>query len=826
MMPRLRTDWLAWLLTVGALVALLGPIGLLRELGQPFGGYITFQRATAPHNEIDVNTPIWWGGLINNRAQHGDWLLAVNDLPHDTGARAAYAEAARDGQASAVLQVQREGRETPINILVPVDTFGWAYFFDARMPDLVIGVVLWLAGIIVYLARPDEPANRAFALTAATVGYGRLLYVHSLFFDTTFAVAVELVLATTLAFIGPSIIYFTAHFPTPARLGASGTLVRATFFAGFVAAVAAILSRIEALPINIRVDAEWTGYYLTIALLFLGLSVLFYRLARMLLRSGISRRERRIAIILLAGILLATPAFLSSGANALTLGERSPFYFWLGLDLRYLLLFVPLAFAFVLVRYHAMKAPSPLFIFLIALTSSALVAALSAWSWTLVHPTWPDNGLRPPFLALFAVALLTSLFWSTAVRWRGMLGRNLDWSLYSNASLREFNRRITAGTDEGHTPQIMVEALVTDFELEQAVIWLREPDARRLKLAAQSGAQPTSLPENILLSEAESSCGGGPIRVSETTTPAAEWVDMLRQADGLEVIIPLVSDGELLGVLGLGKRWDEEIYDDRDLETAELVGQQAALILVATRYIQELKRVPGHMAEAQDRERLRLARELHDTVQQFLGRLPFYLAVSRNSISSNPDHAVELLNQAIEDVAEAADAVRQIRHNLAPSQLERGLAQSLVTLTTNFQRRTGIVTSLTLEPELDPATNSETRNAIYRVIEQALNNVEAHAGATVVDVRLTVSEGKVHLLVADNGRGASEEVRAAAQRQGSLGIDSMTARLVSCSGNLSIESVSGDGFEVQGWVPVAAEPPPAELPQSTPSDGQYGISSA
>jgi signal transduction histidine kinase len=559
-------------------------------------------------------------------------------------------------------------------------------------------------------------------------------------------------------------------------------------------------------------------------LLFTGLGVLFYRLARMLLRSGISRRERRIAVILLAGFALATPAFLASGINALTLGERSPFYFWLGLDLRYLLLFVPLAFAFVLVRYHAMTAPSPLFIFLIALTSSALVAALSAWAWTLVHPTWPDNGLRPPFLALFAVALMTSVFWSTAARWRSLLGRNLDWEKYSNASLREFNQRIATSTNTGQIPQTMVEALAADLELEQAAIWLPEPDPQVLRLAAQFGERPTALPEAVLLSGGESGVSGRPLRTSETMTQTGGWAATLRQTRGLEVIVPLVNDGKLVGVLGLGKRWDEEIYDDRDLATAELVGQQAALFLVAARYIQELKRVPGRMAEAQDRERLRLARELHDTVQQFLGRLPFYLAVSRNSIPSDPDQAAEMLNQAIEDVAEAAHAVRQIRHNLAPSQLERGLAQSLITLTTRFQQRTGIETTLALDPELDASTNSETRNAIYRVVEQALNNVAAHALANKVDVRLTISDDKVHLIVADNGQGANEAQRQLAQQRGSFGIDSMTARLVSCGGGLSIHSDAGHGLEVSGWVPVVVEPPPAEVPPTAAADGQPGIS--
>ncbi len=726
MIARLRHDWVAWLLCLGALLALLGPISLLLEVGQPFGGYVTFHRAASMLDEVDGNTPFWWSGLQRGRALHGDSLVAVDSVPHGDNAREAYAQAFTIPSATAQVELARGDAISTVTL--PVTRFTLLQFFDLRLPDLVTGLVLWLAAVIVYLAKPDQAANRAFAVASAIAGYSRVMYVHTLFFDSTFAVGSELFLQFLLAFLGPAIFFLAICFPKRAESKWAQPILSVMLAAGVVSIACAVYSRIGDMPLDNRLLAQRTGYLLTILLLYVGLAVLFGRLISWYVKSNQSRRDKRVAIILLVGWTLALPPIIASGLNAFTAGQGVSFYFLNGLDLRYMLLFAPLAFAFVLIRYHAMQAPSSLFIFVMVVATSALVAALIAWIWTLTQPNWLETQVQPPFLSLFTAALLIGLFWTTYARMPGVLGRSLVWDRYSSVSAREFGRRIGRTTDLMRAPEMIAQAVVDEFELEQCALWLAEPDGSAMRLAAHAGDRQTDLPDTVSLAQGSLTSTSHPFRPADVVADDGLWAPLSLEARGIEVVVPLAVESRLLGVLGLGPRWDEDVFDTRNLDIFEIVGQQATLLLAVNQNVQELQQVPGRMADAQDRERLRLAGELHDTVQQFLGRLPFYLAVSRDSMSTDPVQATELLNRSITDVEEAAVAVRQLRHNLAPSQLERGLASSLVTLTTNFQRRTGLAVTLTCSPDLDDATNLVTRHAIYRVIQQALDNVEALRG--------------------------------------------------------------------------------------------------
>lgn len=810
MTRRLTRDWLAWLLFGGALVSLVGPLALLLEIGTPFGGYITFQRAGAPHAEVDGNTPVWWGGMATGRLLHGDELLTVNGRPHEE-ARQVYAQAP-PSPVLHTLEVRRDGATRDVSLLVR--PFSAGNFLDVRLPDLITAFVLWLAAIIVYWARPSAPANRAFAFASAVAGFGRLLYVHTLFFDTPLAVANELLLQTWLALLGPSFVLLALRFPSTNDGRAARVLLAVVVILGTLSIVANVYSRTGLGTPDLRIAAGRLGYLLTIVLLYAGLAAIFVRLARWLVSRPLSRRDRRIAAVLLISFGLSLPPIIAAGLSATGVGDSS-YYFFFGLDLRYLLLFPPLGFAFVLVRYQAMQAPSRLFIFLMVFTTSALMAALTAWLWTLTHQNWPESEVQPPFFSLFLAALAVGLFWSLIATRPQVLGRTLAWERYSSATAREFGRRVSEGLDLSHTPETIVQAMVDEFELEQCALWVAEDGGTILRLAAQAGSGQAALPEHILLANHSLPSLSHPFRPSDVAV-GTPWAIGNHEAQRIEVVVPLAMNDTLLGVLGIGRRWDEDIFDTRNLELLEIVGQQVTWLLAVSQYIQELQRVPGRLADAQERERQRMAHELHDTTQQFLGRLPFYLAVSRDTMTSDPHRAAELLNRSIDDVAEAAQVVRQIRHNLAPSQLERGLEQALVTLTTSFQRRTGIDITLDYPPELDEATTAEARHALYRVVQQGLTNVESHAEADQVTVSLTLGAGTIWLTIRDNGRGCSAEELRAARATGSFGIDSMTARLVGVGGGLEIHSAPGDGFELTGWLPAAKTLAPA------PSNGHDG----
>jgi len=255
-------------------------------------------------------------------------------------------------------------------------------------------------------------------------------------------------------------------------------------------------------------------------------------------------------------------------------------------------------------------------------------------------------------------------------------------------------------------------------------------------------------------------------------------------------------------LLALGKRWDEEIIDERDLETIELIAQQAALFLLTAVQVEQLQQSQRLVAVAQERERFKIAQELHDTVQQFLGHLPFYLDLSRQAIQTNPAKAEQLLEQCVVNTEQAAHTVREIRANLAPSQLENGLRQPLLGLIEQFEYRTGIQVEFVLHPAVNTCLPLEPRHMLYRVLQQALENIALHANAAHVQMALDYTNDQVSFVVADDGCGCSEQQCRLAQAAGAFGLRSMAARIESVNGQFIFKSTPQQGTLVQGWAPT------------------------
>jgi signal transduction histidine kinase len=347
------------------------------------------------------------------------------------------------------------------------------------------------------------------------------------------------------------------------------------------------------------------------------------------------------------------------------------------------------------------------------------------------------------------------------------------------------------------TPSAIVAALVDKMELERAALWLWDGKDRELTLAAHAGAwaQP---PAGRLGGEPPPQ--GPPLRVSGAALPEA----LRPLAGGVEVAAALWASGRPIGLLGLGKRWDDEIFDERDLEIVDLIAQQAALFLLTAAQVDELLQVPHQIAETQERERFKIAQELHDTVQQFLGRLPFYLEVSRDAARQDPAETEAILERCMADVETAAQTVREIRANLAPLQLERSLTLPLRRLVTHFQSRSGLPTEITIEDGVEAGLGLEARHALYRVVQQALDNVAAHAQASRAAVDVERVGTRVSFRIADDGRGFGEAERARAKERGSFGLTSMQARITSLGGELAIESPKSGGTRVCGWLPAEA----------------------
>ena len=215
---------------------------------------------------------------------------------------------------------------------------------------------------------------------------------------------------------------------------------------------------------------------------------------------------------------------------------------------------------------------------------------------------------------------------------------------------------------------------------------------------------------------------------------------------------------------------------------------------------EDLRSLAGKLMTAQDDERRRIARNLHDDLSQSLA----FLAMDLGKLANKPAAAelVPELHSLQRRAANAAENVRRISHELHPSILDDiGLAAALEQYCGEFQERSGIVTHFDSK-NVPETLGSTVSNSIYHIAQECLRNVAKHSRAEEVFVALDGIDSVLRLTVRDYGVGLSPEL--SPTRKG-IGIVGMQERAHLVNGNIFIRSSSGEGTEVNVEVPITAE---------------------
>lgn len=808
-MPRWLRNPAGAVLILTVMFGVFGTLSLLVEVGRPFGGYMAYGFPAEEWAIIAHDTPDWWPALADGSLRYGDRLLTINESPHTPNAWDEFARALTQRQ-SVILAIDRSATGEQLTVELPVRRVSWADVIDVKLPEVLVGVALWLLGVMALRARQDA-TNQVFAIAASCVAVHRLTAVTSFMTDAQWLANLPKIGHMVAAgLIGPLLVHLALLFPTPVRRWPPGWVLWLLYGIGLASGVVLASSRLPwwaHLPYTAGVLADALSFRVMLVLLLGGVLALLARLVWSWFNERQTRRQRRAAGIVLAGLLGAMPAVVVILAPLIPGIGNLRAAFWRGLDLRYLMLVIPITFAYVIVRYQTFRGPSRLFVYVIVLSLSALLAAMLTWLWIQAQTDWPAGGQRPPFAHLFAGIFLASVIWSTQTNWRGWFGRLLDWEPQSYEAARRFGRRLAGPLDPAALARRITQALVEESHLARAAVWLWQPERGAFEWAAEEGEAAPPLPSRLMVGDAERTQARFYRLYVPGATPA--WLEPLSDTQAIDLVIPLVAEERPLGLLGLGHRWDEEIFDARDLAIAELIGQQATLFLLAATQIEQLRGVPRRVVEAQESERRRLAAELHDTVQQFLGRLPFALSFTVEQIRADPEAMAAALERALDDIEVMAETVQGIRFNLAPNQLASSLERSLEALIARVRRRAGLSITLILGKGLDKAAAPAAREALYRVVQQALDNVVDHAEATVVSVTVERVDDRVIFAVIDNGRGSTEAERRDAEARQRFGLFSMRARVELCGGEFEFDSVPGRGTTVAGWVPAAGGRLPA-----------------
>lgn len=817
-----RRYWINVLLGLTLAGILAGVINLRRDIGQPFGGYMVLDYPNTNEWVVDGATPPWWPALGADGLCIEDRLRTVDGNPDILNQGNIYAEALARGKSEVEVQFERAGQVSAVRL--PILTFSLRHLIEFKLPDVIIGLSFWLLAFIIYRSRPGDPLNRAYGVCGALLAVLLASWRLDLF-ERTADFAPWLRLAELLRISAPFLIPTAIHaivLLTSDEGQSPGLTYRRWLAAGYV--LAGITTLVWWLSRFLLWHNGWSplvgwldefpyriGLAGGIVCAVIALLRVFYTLR---LPATSVRVRRRVTGVLL-GVAIAAPMMVMNYRAGLFLSGSN--FCCGGLDLRYLYLAVPLAIAFVILRYQTFRSIHPAFLGVLIVSASALLASVGDWlirqsssalndGAAVVPP--PDGAWvsrMPPFVWLFVIVLIGSTAGIFLPRW---LSRLFRWEVTSYAAARQFGQTMVHRLDLVSLPDEMVTALASALQLDQVALWLWQPETGGFILASSVGAASDTLPNCL---SPLSAVLERPAYIGADAKSVADWLRPL-QKGGFEAAAPLNAPGIVeasgpsfearVGLLALGKHVDEEIFHTRDLEIIELIAQQAALFLLTAQQIERLREVPRRVTEAQERERFRLAQELHDTIQQFLGRLPFYLQVSRTSVRSRPEQTEALLQRCIADVESAAQTVRQIRGELAPIQLESKLTQPLVDLLERFRMRTNLNVQAEITADVDARLSPPARHALYRVIQQALDNVDLHArGASSVAIVVRSADRRVQFSVTDDGCGFSEAQRTQAEAAGHFGVRSMQARIGSLGGALTVTSGPNGGVTVHGWLP-------------------------
>jgi signal transduction histidine kinase len=218
----------------------------------------------------------------------------------------------------------------------------------------------------------------------------------------------------------------------------------------------------------------------------------------------------------------------------------------------------------------------------------------------------------------------------------------------------------------------------------------------------------------------------------------------------------------------------------------------------------DLRILSHRLIAAQDQERRRIARELHDSLGQDLSAAkmiadamvmqdgsPEPIRQSAADLSSLMDHAIQ--------------QVRSISYLLHPPLLDEiGLHSALQWYLDGLQKRSGIEMSIKVEPEDFPRLPSDIETAIFRIVQEALTNVFRHSGASKASVLLTKGESEVSCSVQDDGKGIAEDVREFKPEIIGVGIAGMRQRVKEFEGELRLQNTA-PGTLIEVTIPFAKE---------------------
>ena len=274
------------------------------------------------------------------------------------------------------------------------------------------------------------------------------------------------------------------------------------------------------------------------------------------------------------------------------------------------------------------------------------------------------------------------------------------------------------------------------------------------------------------------------------------------------VSLPLTYQGGEVGQLLLAPRAPNEHLNEADWRLVRDLARQAGAAMHAvqltaalqTRLV-EVRRSREQIVMAQEEERRRIQRDLHDGLGPVLASMRMRLEACLDQAQLDAPNLVHDLERLDSLVGQAATDIRRLVYDLRPPALDQlGLVQALRQYVDRFSRETNTVVELVAAAE--PTLPAAAEVTIYRIVSEALTNIHKYAAATKVTITLQKLGDALLLRIADNGIGGAVE---GVYEGGGTGIGSMRERAELLGGAFVLRSTSGAGTTIELYLPLREE---------------------
>jgi signal transduction histidine kinase len=372
-----------------------------------------------------------------------------------------------------------------------------------------------------------------------------------------------------------------------------------------------------------------------------------------------------------------------------------------------------------------------------------------------------------PLLPALAAAVVAVAF-QPVRQWAGRLANRVVYGRRASPYqvLSQFAQRI-GGTyaSEDVLPQ-MAQIVAAGTGADHVVVWLRV--GGELRPEASSGG----------------SLDLAPLPVDGQAMPSLPDADLS---------VPVVHQGELLGAISIRMPKDEPLQPTSEQLVAD-VASQAGLVLSNAGLIEDLRASRQRLVTAQDEERRRLERNIHDGAQQDLVALAIKVRLADMTVDEDPAQARQILGEVQTDTAGALENLRDLARGIYPPLLaDLGLAAAL-----NAQAGKSVV-PVAVEADGIGRFGQDTEAAVYFCCLEALQNTTKYAHASKARICLQAQNGTLRFTVSDDGTGYDTR-----HTPMGSGLRNMADRLAALGGRLEVQSAPSRGTTLTGHLPVPA----------------------